>query len=59
MDGKKEQLRIAVKAAAKDGRLSCEGAHELGKVLGVRLEEIGAVCNELKIKIKDCQLGCF
>ena len=54
-----ERLKEAVRNAAVDGRLSCDKAHMLGKELGVRLQEIGAVCNELKIKIKDCQLGCF
>ena len=55
----KEVLKEAVKNAAREGRLTCEKAHELGKELGVTLQEIGAVCNELQIKIKTCQLGCF
>jgi hypothetical protein len=59
MELSKERLLKAVEEAAKDGRLSCERAHELGRKLGVELKEIGAACNELKIKIKACQLGCF
>jgi polyhydroxyalkanoate synthesis regulator phasin len=55
----KEQLVNAVQQVVKDGRLSCEQAHELGRELGVPLRDIGAVCNELKIKITACQLGCF
>ena len=55
----KETLIAAVTKASGDGRLTCEKAHELGKELDVSLEEIGAVCNELNIRIKDCQLGCF
>jgi hypothetical protein len=55
----KEKLIAAVTKASSDGRLTCENAHELGKELGVSLQEIGAVCNELNIRIKDCQLGCF
>jgi hypothetical protein len=55
----KEKLVAAVKKASGGGRLTCEKAHELGKELDVPLNEIGAVCNELKIRIKDCQLGCF
>jgi CO dehydrogenase nickel-insertion accessory protein CooC1 len=55
----KETLIAAVTKASDDGRLTCEKAHELGKELDVSLEEIGAVCNELNIRIKDCQLGCF
>ena len=59
MQSSKEKLMAAVAKASSDGRLTCEKAHELGKELDVPLREIGAVCNELNIKIKDCQLGCF
>jgi hypothetical protein len=55
----KEKLIAAVTKASGDGRLTCENAHELGKELDVPLKEIGVVCNELNIRIKDCQLGCF
>lgn len=55
----KEALQEAVRNAAKEDRLTCEQAHELGKELDVSLGEIGAVCNELNIRIKACQLGCF
>ena len=55
----KESLKDAVKKAAVDGRLTCEKAHELGKELKVPLRDIGEICNELKIRITACQLGCF
>ena len=55
----KDKIIAAVKKASGDGRLTCEKAHALGKDLDVSLQEIGAVCNELNIRIKDCQLGCF
>jgi len=55
----KETLIAAVRKASDNGRLTCEKAHELGKEMDVPLTEIGEVCNELNIKIKDCQLGCF
>jgi hypothetical protein len=54
-----EVLKDAVKNAARNNRLTCEKAHALGKELDVSLEKIGAVCNELNIRIKTCQLGCF
>jgi hypothetical protein len=59
MQVSKEILIAAVTRAADDGRLTCEKAHELGKQLDVPLKEIGVVCNELNIRVKDCQLGCF
>jgi hypothetical protein len=55
----REKILEAVRNAAVGGRLSCEKAHELGTKLDVPLQEIGRVCNELSIRIKDCQLGCF
>jgi hypothetical protein len=59
MPASKEALREAVIKASSNGRLTCEKAHELGKELDVPLQAIGAICNELSIRIKDCQLGCF
>ncbi|NTW58293.1 MAG: hypothetical protein HGB21_04415 [Nitrospirae bacterium] len=55
----RETIQEAVRNAAVGGRLSCEKAHELRTKLDVPLQEIGRICNELNIRIKDCQLGCF
>jgi hypothetical protein len=49
----------AVKAAAVDGRISCERAHELAGELGVPLALVGRALDLAKIKITSCQLGCF
>lgn len=49
----------AVRNAAVDNRLSCEKARALAEELNIPLREIGAICNELKIRISACQLGCF
>ena len=57
MSGKK--IREAIQAASRKDRLSCEQAHDLAQELGVSLKEIGGLCDELKIKITACQLGCF
>ncbi len=55
----REELIDRIRRAAVDGRLTCERAHELSRELQVSLGEIGALCNELKIRISQCQLGCF
>jgi hypothetical protein len=49
----------AVQAAAEDGRISCEKAHELANELGVPLALVGRALDLAKIKITRCQLGCF
>jgi hypothetical protein len=55
----REKVIEAIQTASVNNRLSCEKAHELAKELNTSLQEIGAICNELKIKIAACQLGCF
>lgn len=55
----KEKIIEAIRAGMVNDRLSCEKAHDLSRELNVSLQEIGALCNEMKIKITSCQLGCF
>lgn len=55
----REKMIDAIHVASVNNRLNCEKAHELAKELNTSLQEIGALCNELKIKIAACQLGCF
>ena len=54
-----EKIVEAIRTATVNNRLSCEKAHELARTLDTSLQEIGAICNEQKIKIAACQLGCF
>lgn len=55
----REKIIEAIQTASRNNRLSCEKAHEISATLTVSLKEIGEVCNDLKIKITACQLGCF
>jgi hypothetical protein len=55
----REKIITAIQSAAISNRLTCGKAHELSATFGVPLQEIGTLCNELKIKISACQLGCF
>jgi hypothetical protein len=55
----REKLVEAIQAASINNRLSCEKAFEMAGALNVSLKEIGSICNELKIKIMACRLGCF
>lgn len=54
-----DRIRQAVLKAARDGRLSCTMARKLAGELQVSPRDIGQACNELKIKIHSCELGCF
>ncbi len=51
---KEEMLKKAI-----GGRISCAAARQLAERLGLSYKEVGKAANELGIKIKDCQLGCF
>lgn len=54
-----EKILDAVREAAKDGRLSCTMARKLAEELNVPPARVGEACNQLKIKIQACELGCF
>jgi hypothetical protein len=56
---RKKIIMEAIRTASINNRLTCEKAHFLARELKVPLKEIGSLCNELKIKIAACQLGCF
>lgn len=58
---KKEEILQAVREAAeaRGGKLPCAVAQELAWKLGVPMRAIGQAADELKIKIVQCQLGCF
>ena len=58
----KELTDAVIKAVAEiDGRknLACAAAFRLAKLFGVKVLEIGQICNANDIRIINCQLGCF
>ncbi len=57
MDRKK--IEDAILAKSKDGKIPCAVCFKIADDLGVPKKEITKVLNEMKIKISQCQLGCF
>ena len=55
---KKELLS---KANDKDGKLTiaCATTMEIADKFSATPIEVGNICNQMGIKIKNCQLGCF
>jgi hypothetical protein len=55
------KTEILAKVTAHEGKqsLDCAVALSIAKKLSVTPAEVGRQCNEMKIKIKNCQLGCF
>ena len=54
-----EDVKARIKAAAPEGKIACPAAFRLAEELGISRRDLGELCNELKIKIIQCQLGCF
>ena len=48
-----------LKEIAPDGKISCADAHRLAEKLNLEYAQVGKACNEGKIKVCACELGCF
>lgn len=65
MNNKEELLNAILECASNKEptddikRLTCAEAFGLAKKYKTQIIEIGHICNENKIKICKCQLGCF
>ena len=54
-----EDVRARIKEAAPGGKIACQAAFRLAEELGLSRHELGELLDELKVKIIQCQLGCF
>lgn len=59
MIDRKEEIRASLRESSADGKISCSAARKIAGDLSVPFGEVGKAANELKIKITDCELGCF
>jgi hypothetical protein len=55
----KEAITKKVKNKTKEGNIACKQALKIAEEEGVSSKDLGALLNELKIKVANCQLGCF
>ena len=53
------ELTEAIRAAAKDGKAPCRALLELAERTGASPGDVGRLCDEMKIRVGRCQLGCF
>ncbi len=58
-DEEERLLHQAIRDAQEDGRLPCARAFQIAHDLKIPLHKIGDACNQLRIKVSRCQLGCF
>lgn len=62
MDDQEDIVHAVLAAASEqDGRriLRCADAFKVAEALDIPLREITRICNHHKVKIVQCQLGCF
>lgn len=55
----KKELRACIKKRAVDGKITCATLRKIAEKLGVTYKKAGRATDELKIKIRNCDLGCF
>lgn len=55
----KEKIAEQIKKESVNNRLPCPVARKIAQELSVSYKEVGRTADELKVKITDCELGCF
>lgn len=58
MDKKSISQRL-LELSGPEKRISCTDARELAREAGTDYAAIGALCDELGIRVFGCELGCF
>jgi hypothetical protein len=56
---KEEEISVKIREAAKDGKIPCVLAMKIAAENKISNKQMGELLNRLKIKIAQCQLGCF
>lgn len=54
-----KEIEQAVQQAAQQGKLTCAAAWKLAEELEVEFADVGKAANTVKVRIIQCQLGCF
>ena len=54
-----DKLNEMIQTQSREGKITCREALEIADKAGVSPAAVGKALNEMKIKIKGCQLGCF
>jgi len=55
----RKRLEEAILKKSKAGKLPCAVCFTIAEEFGISNKEMGKILNEMKIKISQCQLGCF
>lgn len=55
----KKKLKECVKETAKEGIITCAVLRRIAEKMGATYKEAGKAADKLKIKVRNCDLGCF
>jgi hypothetical protein len=55
----RKNLENAINEKAKDGKLPCAVCFKIAEDFEIPKKELTKILNEMKVKISQCQLGCF
>lgn len=53
------KLKDLIMKKQSNGKISCKVACDIADETGTPRREVGRILDELRIKIRSCQLGCF
>ena len=56
---KEDEIVAKLKEAAREGKITCTMAQKIAMENKISMKQVGDMLNQLKIKISQCQLGCF
>lgn len=56
---KEDEITAKLREAAKEGKITCAMAQKIAIENKVPMKRVGDLLNQMKIKIAQCQLGCF
>ena len=54
-----KELEAELRSRAKDNRINCAEMFAIAEKLSLPRKQVGTAATQLKIKISNCQLGCF
>jgi hypothetical protein len=56
---KEDEIAAQLKGAAREGKITCAMAQKIAIENKIPIKQVGEMLNQMKIKIIQCQLGCF
>ncbi len=54
-----EEIIAKLKEAAREGKITCAMAQKIAMENKIPMKKVGDLLNQTKIRISQCQLGCF